>query len=84
MLVLSRVKSQLGYPEAAPDFIKPQSVITHLDQYSMGTERPLEKFMEYVGLDMNKKEVIMTGWCEKGQPPPNKQEFISLYDFVAE
>lgn len=84
MLVLDRVKNQLGYPESADDFVQPKSLLKHLEKYSMGTERPLEKFMEYVGLDMKNKQVIFTGWCEKGRPPPNKLEFESLYEFVAE
>ena len=84
MLVLNRVKNQLGYPEAASDFIKPKSVLTHLDKYSMGTERKLSDFMKYVGLDMQNKQVIHTGWCEKGRPPPNKLEFESLYEFIGE
>lgn len=84
MLVLDRVKNQLGYPESADDFVQPRTILTHLDKYSMGTTRKLEDYMKNVGLDMNHKEVTFLGWCEKGRPPPDKLEYSSLYEFLAE
>jgi len=43
--VLQRVKSQLNYPESEADFIRPQTILTHIDKYSMGTERKLEDYL---------------------------------------
>ncbi|MGK3746426.1 MAG: hypothetical protein ACI8RD_010332 [Bacillariaceae sp.] len=67
MMVLDRVKYQLGYPEAAKDMLSSKSLLTAVEQYSMGTERPLSQYLDLVGLDMTTKEVTMTQWCETGQ-----------------
>ena len=80
MLILNRIKYQLGYPEAASDMIKPKSILTAIDQYTMGTERSIEDYLKLVGLDMTKKEVIFTGWCEGGYPPEGFEKFNSLYN----
>ena len=84
MLVLQRVKAQLNYPESSPDFIKPQSIITHVDKYSMGTERSLEDYLKMAGLDMvNKKNVEQPKrWCAHGLPPPGMEKYSSLYTTV--
>ena len=66
-MILDRVKYQLGYPEAAKDMLSTKSLLTAVEQYSMGTERPLSQYLELVGLDMTTKEVTMTHWCETGQ-----------------
>ena len=81
MLVLQRVKAQLNYPESEPDFIRPQSILTHVDKYSMGTERSLEDYLTMAGLDMvNKRQLQQPNrWCERGIPPPGMEEFASLY-----
>ncbi|KAL9190203.1 LOW QUALITY PROTEIN: hypothetical protein ACHAXT_007414 [Thalassiosira profunda] len=79
MMVLNRVKYQLGYPEAARDMIKPHSLLTAVEQYSMGTSRSLEEYMKIVGLDMNTKEVTYTAWCETGLPPPGFESLGHLY-----
>ena len=65
-MVLERVKYQLGYPEAAKDMISSKSLLTAVEQYSMGTERPLSQYLEIVGLNMTTKEITMTHWCEEG------------------
>lgn len=79
MMVLNRIKYQLGYPEAAKDMLKPKSLLTAVEQYSMGTERPLEEYLRIVGLNMTTKLVHMTGWCESGKPPPGFEEYNSMY-----
>lgn len=79
MMVLNRIKYQLGYPEAAKDMLKPKSLLTAVEQYSMGTERPLEEYLRIVGLDMTTKYVNMTGWCESGRPPPGFEQYEHLY-----
>lgn len=79
MLVLERVKYQLGYPEAARDALRVKSILTAVEQYSMGTERPLEDYLRIVGMNMTTKEITYTGWCEKGYPPPGFEKYNDLY-----
>ena len=79
MLVLERVKYQLGYPEASRDMLRVQSVLTAVEQYSMGTARPLEDYMKIVGMNMTTKEIHHTGWCETGAPPPGFEQYNDLY-----
>jgi hypothetical protein len=78
-MVLNRVKYQLGYPEAAKDMIKPKSLLTAVEQYSMGTERPLEEYLRIVGMNMTTKLITKTHWCESGTPPPGFEEYNHLY-----
>jgi hypothetical protein len=80
MMVLDRVKYQLGYPEAAKDMLMPKNLLTAVEQYSMGTERPLEQFLEIVGLNMTTKEVTITNWCETGAAPPGFEHLSHLYE----
>lgn len=84
MLVLQRVKAQLNYPESQPDFIRPKTILSHVDEYSMGTERKLEDYLFMAGLDMvNKKEVTKpNNWCNKGMPPPGMEQYNDLYSSV--
>jgi hypothetical protein len=79
LLILNRIKYQLGYPEASRDLITPKSVLTAVEQYSMGTARPLKDFLSIVGLNMTEKVVVITHWCEDGKPPP-LPEFDSIRD----
>jgi len=79
MMILDRIKHQLGYPEAARDILPTKSLLTAVGQYSMGTERPLEEYMRIVGLNMSTKEVTYTAWCEEGFPPPGFEKYYNLY-----
>ncbi|KAL3789250.1 hypothetical protein HJC23_002835 [Cyclotella cryptica] len=79
MLVLNRVKYQLGYPESAKDMVKPKSLFTAAEQYSMGTARSLEEYLNIVGLNMTTKEVSYTAWCETGVPPPGFEKYTRFY-----
>ena len=79
MLVLDRVKYQLGYPEAARDMLKVKSILTAVEQYTMGTVRPLDEYLRIVGMNMTTKEIRNTEWCEKGRPPPGFEQFNLLY-----
>jgi hypothetical protein len=79
-MILNRVKYQLGYPEAAKDMILPRSLLTAVEQYGMGTARPLEEYLRIVGMNMTTKEIHSTNWCEKGHPPPGFEEFNHLYE----
>lgn len=78
-MILNRVKYQLGYPEAAKDMLKPKNLLTAVEQYSMGTARPLEEYLRIVGLDMTTKQVKYTEWCETGKPPPGFEQYNHLY-----
>jgi len=79
MMILDRIKYQLGYPEAAKDMIGSKSLLTAVEQYSMGTERILSDYMELIGLDTDTKEISPTNWCQEGIPPPGFEQFYHLY-----
>jgi hypothetical protein len=75
---LERIKYQLGFPEAARDML-PKSILTAVDQYSMGRRRPLESYMKMIGMNATTKEATEMKWCMDGQPPPGFEQFASLY-----
>jgi len=79
-MILDRVKYQLGYPEAAKDMIASKNILTAVEQYSMGSERPLSDYMKMVGLDMTTKELSVVHWCKDGMPPPGSEQFNHLYE----
>jgi hypothetical protein len=79
MMILDRIKYQLGYPEAAMDMLRHKSILTAVEQYSMGKARPLHDYLSIVGLNMTTKQVSYTGWCETGQPPPGFEKYQHLY-----
>jgi hypothetical protein len=76
MLVLDRVKYQLGYPEAARDMLRVRSILTAVEQYSMGKARPLDEYLRIVGMNMTTKQMTSTGWCEEGRPPPGFEQYV--------
>ena len=78
-MVLNRVKYQLGYPEAAKDMILPKTLLTAVEQYGMGSARPLEEYLRIVGMNMTTKEITPTRWCETGTPPPGFEKYNHLY-----
>ncbi|EEC47169.1 predicted protein [Phaeodactylum tricornutum CCAP 1055/1] len=78
-MVLERIKFQLGYPEASRDMIVHKSLLTAVEQYGMGNERPLEEYLRLVGLNVTTKEITYTGWCEEGYPPPGFERYNNLY-----
>jgi len=80
MMILDRIKYQLGYPEAAGDMIEMKSLLTAIEQYTMGKERPVEDYLRIVGLNMTTKTVSYTAWCETGQPPPGFEQYNNLYN----
>ena len=79
-MVLQRIKYQLGYPEAAKDMLEAKSLLTAVEQYSMGSERSLQTYMDMVGLNMTTKEVTITDWCEHGKVPPGFEDLAHLYE----
>jgi hypothetical protein len=76
---LDRIKYQLGYPESARDMMRVRSVTTAVEQYGMGTVRPLSQYLTMVGLNMTTKQTTYTGWCEEGYPPPGFEQYNHLY-----
>mmetsp|Transcript_882 Transcript_882/g.2509 ORF Transcript_882/g.2509 Transcript_882/m.2509 type:complete len:141 (-) Transcript_882:268-690(-) len=80
MMVLDRIKYQLGYPESSRDMLGHKSILTAVEQYSMGKQRPLERYLQMVGIDVVSKEITMTNWCEQGKVPPGFQQYSHLYE----
>jgi [Skp1-protein]-hydroxyproline N-acetylglucosaminyltransferase len=78
-LVLHRVKDQLGYPESAPDLVRPKSVFFGVEHYTMGSVRSIEDYMKMVGLDPVRKEANNIDWCQTGQPPEYAKDKSYLY-----
>ncbi|GMH63485.1 hypothetical protein TrRE_jg11326 [Triparma retinervis] len=83
--VIDRVKSSLGYPESSSDMVHPKSILDHLDEYGMGQERPLETYLDMVGIDVRGKVTYQQkdDWCHKGLVPPHygerREELQKLY-----
>jgi hypothetical protein len=78
-MVLLRIKNQLGYPEAARDYITNPTILDDLEHYSMGHERKLKDYMQYAGIDVMRKEVFLTHYCEEHLMPPGKEHLAKLY-----
>eukprot|EP00546_Thalassionema_frauenfeldii_P007526 CAMPEP_0178916450 /NCGR_PEP_ID=MMETSP0786-20121207/12649_1 /TAXON_ID=186022 /ORGANISM="Thalassionema frauenfeldii, Strain CCMP 1798" /LENGTH=495 /DNA_ID=CAMNT_0020589793 /DNA_START=125 /DNA_END=1612 /DNA_ORIENTATION=- len=79
-LILLRVKHQLGYPEASRDLVKHSSLIDHLSTYGIGYNRTLDDYMKYAGIDVIRKEIYQTHYCEEHLMPPGKDHLAKLYD----
>jgi len=75
MMILDRIKYQLGYPESDRDMLARKTILTAVEQYTMGKARPLEEYERIVGLNMTTKEITYTGWCEEGFPPPGFEQY---------
>jgi len=63
---VNRVKYQLGYPEAAKDMIASKSLLTAVEQYTMGSERSLSDYLKMTGMNMITKEITEARWCMDG------------------
>jgi len=74
-MVLKRVKCMLEYPESRPELIHPKSILYKLDEWSMGSMRPLSRYMSMVGIDVNSKKVTQNTWCRKCEWPEIAKEF---------
>jgi len=81
LLVLDRIKYQLGYPESSRDMVKPKTVFTALDRYTLGTQRKLDDYLTQIaGLNMTTKQVLDPGWCERDSVPPKfYEQYAHLY-----
>lgn len=80
VLVLQRIKMQLGYPESAQDIVKPKSLFTGIHHYTMGSERTIDEYMDMIGMDPTAKLEWNTQWCESGQPPEYANDRAQHYD----
>jgi len=80
MMILDRVKHQMTYPEAARDMLQQKSVLTAVEQYTMGKDRSIKDYLKLAGLDMTKKEVTPNQWCNQGIPPEGFEEYNYLYE----
>lgn len=80
VMILDRIKYQLGYPEAGSDMLEHKTLLTAVEQYSMGKERPLNTYLRMVGLNITTKEVRQTFWCENGQTPPGMEQYAHYYE----
>ena len=56
-----------------------KSVLTAVEQYSMGEQRKLKDYLEIAGLNMTKKEVLTNEWCSNGRPPKGFETFDRTY-----
>ena len=72
------IKYQLGYPEAAKDMLPTRSILTAVEQYTMGKSRSLDEYMRIVGLNVTTKEVTYTGWCEEGTVSCRQAGILSI------
>ena len=78
--VLLRIKHQLLYPEAARDLLVDVSVLADLNHYTMGRVRTIQDYMKYAGIDVTRKEIFKTDYCEKHLMPPGKEYLAKLYE----
>ncbi|CAB1121489.1 unnamed protein product [Ectocarpus sp. CCAP 1310/34] len=68
-MVINRVKNIAGYPESSAEILLRPTLLDNLDLYGDGDVRPMEEYMERVGLDMTTKRAKQISWCFKCQPP---------------
>jgi hypothetical protein len=61
------------------DMLQTESILTAVEQYIMGTVRPLDDYLRMVCMNMTTKEITYTQWCEKGYPPPEFEQYDHLY-----
>jgi len=83
MMILHRIKYQLGYPESGRDMVKPKSILAKVEEYSLGTKRLLEDYLEMAGYNLTYKIAVTPEWCFKGVIPPtieDYQQYKSLYE----
>ena len=65
---MKRIKYQLEYPECAKDFITPKSLSSYVEDYSMGTNRTLESYLDMATIDLIYKFTRNPQWCNDGVP----------------
>jgi len=75
MMILNRVKYQIGYPEASIDMLKPITLLSKVDEHTLGTKRTLNDYLTMARYDFDYKLASIPKWCADGVPPS-----ISEYD----
>ena len=66
--ILPRIKHKVGYPEAKT--LSPASLTDHLDDFGLGTARPLADYLRIADLDFIHKRNAKVNWCKTGDRPP--------------
>jgi len=68
--VIQRVKNLIGYKEASMEALKASNdlfLLNDSEHYGVGRERTLQDYMEWTGIDMEKKQCPNIKWCNKGE-----------------
>jgi len=68
LLILARIKHQLGYPDASFSKVKDKTLLQHLKRFSMGNKRKLQDFMRIAGIDLEAMDIDekKSNWCRRG------------------
>ena len=69
--VLARIKHVIGYPEQATGKVVPGSLLWDMERYGLAKDRPLQEYLDMVGIDMVHKSTHSPPWCAAGSEPPN-------------
>ena len=83
MMILDRIKYQIGYPESSRDMIAHKSVLSKVEDYTLGTERNIDDYLYMSGFDLVHKETFVPEWCKGGLVPdsiPEYQQYSHLYN----
>jgi len=67
---VQRVKYMVGYPETTAEILKDKNeffILTEQEHYGVGTERTLEEYMNWTGIDVNAKKCARIKWCSNGE-----------------
>lgn len=68
--MIQRIKNLVGYPESSRDLIEQEGdvgVLKELEHYALGHVRTREKYLDLVGIDLERKECHNIMWCNKGE-----------------
>jgi len=81
-IILNRIKYQLGYPESSKDMIRPKSILSKVEEYTLGTKRSIQEYLVMAGYNFTHKIAVTPDWCYEGVVPPSiseYQQYKSLY-----
>jgi len=78
-LIVQRVQNLVRFPEAdAPQKIRPQTLLTRLDAFGLGTVRTADQFTKIAGMDLVAKTQSVPDWCYDGRDPADAVEADKL------
>lgn len=69
-IIITRIKHLVGYPEATLERIMEDDnliVLTEFEHYALGNVRTRNQYLDFVKIDVNKKECSSISWCMKGE-----------------